>query len=145
MDLATKGGIPWFLRAINHSWFNPDNHTHCRDRWALFLDPYRRIVMKNHDGPDYVDNLKLDFLRGGSPAVMSHAGVVHVLKRFQWVCGLRDSNADDRVLTLMADRTFTSPTAPAGIHFAGAIGLSPSTAFVTQWDLHGPSQSQVSV
>jgi hypothetical protein len=47
-------GLPWFLRAIDDSWFNPDNlYTFIR-QLSSFLDPRQHVVIKAHMGPNFL-------------------------------------------------------------------------------------------
>jgi hypothetical protein len=129
-------GLPWFLRAIDDSWFNPDNlYTFIR-QLSSFLDPFQHVVIKAHMGPDYLHKWGKPFLQGGSPTLMSRAAVLHVLRYFPLICGSEPFPTDDTVLDLIVNRTFTSVLNWADVRFAGAVNAHTNSMFRRQYDLH---------
>jgi hypothetical protein len=128
--------IPWFLRAIDDSWFNPGNLHIYINQMSSFLDPFRHVVIKAHMGPNFLVRWGITFLQGGAPILMSRAAVRHVLPHFSNVCGSRHWPADDITLCLIVNRSFPLFWQWADVHFAGAISAHRDSAFALAWWAH---------
>jgi hypothetical protein len=139
MSYFLTTGLPWFLRAIDDSWFNPGNLYTFIQQLSSFLDPHQHVVIKAHMGPNYFQIWGKPFLQGGAPTLMSRAAVIHVLRYFPWICGSRPFPADDTALDIIVNRTFLSMLNWADVRFAGAVTGRPNAMFLKQYNLHADS------
>jgi hypothetical protein len=132
--LTTSRG--WFLRAIDDSWFNPDNLYTLVQQLSTFLNPRKHVVMKGHAAPDFVLQWGRVYLQGGAPILLSRAAVIHVLQYFPPICGLPFFPSDDTTFGLIANRSFPSLTDWGDVRWAATINSAQDTVFIRQWDSH---------
>jgi hypothetical protein len=131
--LTTKSA--WFLRAIDDSWFNPDNLYLFIRQLLTFINPHQHIVIKGHMSPDFLHNYGRAYLHGGSPILMSRAAVIHALQYFPETCGAPLYPADDTTFSLIVNRSFPKLLDWADVRFAGALDSATNSTFRKQWSM----------
>jgi hypothetical protein len=139
MNAFLSSNLSWFFRAIDDSWFNPDNLYNLIQQLSTFINPREHVVIKGHLAANWLDDFDRAYLQGGSPTLMSRAAVIHVLRYFPHICGSRWYPADDAALGLIANRSFASILNWGDVHFTGPALPHVNYTFESQWRLHQKS------
>jgi hypothetical protein len=142
MRFFLKGEINWFLRAIDDSWFNPDNLYRFVEQLESFLDPYSHVIIKSQDCPTIIERWDMSYMQGGAPILMSRAAVRHIASTFSSVCGSSQWPADDAALTLIVNRTFISSSAWGDVRFVSEPWNVRNIKARDQWNIHSSTHFQ---
>jgi hypothetical protein len=126
MDVFLSTPVPWFFRAIDDRWFNPQELYVYVQQLNSLLDPQR-----------HVGSGRFAHIQGGTPVLMSRGAIAHMFRQFPGVCLAAPYRADDNAITLILNMIFQSLSAWADWRFAGHV--VPGQArdwFMNDWEMY---------
>jgi hypothetical protein len=126
LDTFLERGRPWYFRAIDDSWINPDNLFEYLDQLETFVDPYRNLVFK----ANFFRYLQGErWVEGGSGLLLSRAAVAFIVALNLTKLGeISLHSQEDTALTLPIYLALEKSAQWVDHRFMG-----PTTGYRTRW------------